>query len=201
MKWLDEQPNSSVVFLCFGSMGSFEEDQVKEIANALESSGYRFLWSLRQPPPKDKLQLSSEFENLEEVLPEGFLQRSKGIGKVIGWAPQVDILSHPAVGGFVSHCGWNSTLESVHSGVSMEIWPLYAEQQSNAFQLEIFNNRNPPVLVKAEEIGNGIKQLMVSENKITAKVREMKEKRKATLMEGGSSYVALGHFVEAVMKS
>lgn len=93
MKWLDEQPNSSVVFLCFGSMGCFEQDQVK----ALESSGYRFLWSLRQPPPKEKLQFPSEFKNPEEVLPEGFLQ--------------VAILSHPAVGGFMSHCGWNSTLE------------------------------------------------------------------------------------------
>ncbi|KAK4342402.1 hypothetical protein RND71_038218 [Anisodus tanguticus] len=81
MKWLDKQPNSSVVFLCFGSMGSFEEDQVKEIANALESSGSRFLWSLRQPPPKDKLQFPSEFENLEDVFPEGFLERTKGKGK------------------------------------------------------------------------------------------------------------------------
>ncbi|XP_059284654.1 anthocyanidin 3-O-glucosyltransferase 2-like [Lycium ferocissimum] len=215
MKWLDDQPNSSVVFLCFGSMGCFEEDQVKEIANALESSGYRFLWSLRQPPPKDKLQFPSEFENLEEVLPEGFLQRTKGKGKVIGWAPQVDILSHPAAGGFVSHCGWNSTLESVCSGVPMATWPVYAEQQSNAFQLvkdlgmavEIkmdyrkdLNSRNPTVLVKAEEIENGIRQLMDSENKIRAKVRDMKEKSKAAIMEGGSSHVALGQFVETVMK-
>ncbi|XP_059284655.1 anthocyanidin 3-O-glucosyltransferase 2-like [Lycium ferocissimum] len=216
MKWLDGQPNSSVVFLCFGSMGSFEEDQVKEIANALESSGYQFLWSLRQPPPKDKLQFPSEFENLEEVLPEGFLQRTKGRGKMIGWAPQVAILSHPSVGGFVSHCGWNSTLESVRSGVPMATWPMYAEQQSNAFQLvkdlemavEIkmdyrkdFMTINQPVLVKAEEIGNGIRQLMDSENKIRAKVREMKEKSEAAIMEGGSSYVALGNFVETIMKS
>nr|BAF96585.1 glucosyltransferase homolog [Lycium chinense]BAG80539.1 UDP-glucose:glucosyltransferase [Lycium barbarum] len=216
MKWLDGQPNSSVVFLCFGSMGSFEEDQVKEVANALESSGYQFLWSLRQPPPKDKLQFPSEFENLEEVLPEGFLQRTKGRGKMIGWAPQVAILSHPSVGGFVSHCGWNSTLESVRSGVPMATWPMYAEQQSNAFQLvkdlemavEIkmdyrkdFMTINQPVLVKAEEIGNGIRQLMDLVNKIRAKVRKMKEKSEAAIMEGGSSYVALGNFVETVMKS
>ncbi|XP_070037356.1 anthocyanidin 3-O-glucosyltransferase 2-like [Nicotiana tomentosiformis] len=215
MKWLDEKPNSSVVFLCFGSKGSFEEDQVKEIANALESSGYHFLWSLRRPPPKDKLQFPSEFENPEEVLPEGFFQRTKGRGKVIGWAPQLAILSHPSVGGFVSHCGWNSTLESVRSGVPIATWPLYAEQQSNAFQLvkdlgmaveikmdyrEDFNTRNPP-LVKAEEIEDGIRKLMDSENKIRAKVTEMKDKSRAALLEGGSSYVALGHFVETVMKN
>nr|XP_009794931.1 PREDICTED: anthocyanidin 3-O-glucosyltransferase 2-like [Nicotiana sylvestris] len=215
MKWLDEQPHSSVVFLCFGSKGSFEEDQVKEIANALERSGNRFLWSLRRPPPKDTLQFPSEFENPEEVLPVGFFQRTKGRGKVIGWAPQLAILSHPAVGGFVSHCGWNSTLESVRSGVPIATWPLYAEQQSNAFQLvkdlgmaveikmdyrEDFNKTNPP-LVKAEEIEDGIRKLMDSENKIRAKVMEMKDKSRAALLEGGSSYVALGHFVETVMKN
>ncbi|KAF3646189.1 UDP-glucose flavonoid 3-O-glucosyltransferase 6 [Capsicum annuum] len=135
MKWLDEQPNSSVVFLCFGSIGYFEEDQVKEITNAIESSCYQFLWSLRKPPPKDKLQFPREFENPKEVLPDGFLQRTKERGKVIGWAPYVAILSHLTVGGLTSHCGWNSILGSVHNGVSMATWPLHVEQQSNAFQM------------------------------------------------------------------
>ena len=65
---------------------------------------------------------------MEKVLPKGFLDRTVGIGKVIGWAPQVAILSHPAIGGFVSHCGWNSILESLWFGVSIAAWPLYVEQ-------------------------------------------------------------------------
>ncbi|MBA0797815.1 hypothetical protein Gohar_008475, partial [Gossypium harknessii] len=104
MKWLDEQPPSSVVFLCFGSGGNFNEDQVKEIASALEQSGHRFLWSLRQPPDPFKGPMASQtdYDDASEILPEGFLDRTHGIGKIIGWAPQVAILGHPAIGGFVS---------------------------------------------------------------------------------------------------
>lgn len=136
MRWLDKQPCSSVVFLCFGSMGSFDTKQVKEIARALELSGQRFLWSLRRPSQeKEKTELLKDYEDYDEVLPEGFLERTSGIGKIIGWAPQMTILSHPAVGGFVSHCGWNSTLESIWCGVPIATWPIFAEQQTNAFQL------------------------------------------------------------------
>ncbi|KAE8703900.1 UDP-glucose flavonoid 3-O-glucosyltransferase 6 [Hibiscus syriacus] len=137
MRWLNEQPRSSVVFLCFGSMGSFGVDQVKEIANALEKSGHRFLWSLRRPAEQVKgmNEYPTDYENVEEVLPEGFLNRTIGIGKIIGWAPQVAIISHTAIGGFVSLCGWNSTLESIWFGVPLATWPLYAEQQLNALTL------------------------------------------------------------------
>nr|GMC97909.1 anthocyanidin 3-O-glucosyltransferase 2-like [Ipomoea batatas] len=105
-----------VVFLCFGSVATFPESQLKEIAYALESSGQRFLWTLRKPPGPGSI-IATEYSNLEEVLPEGFLERAKNIGKIIGWAPQTAVLAHPAVGGFVSHCGWNSALESIWFGV------------------------------------------------------------------------------------
>ena len=74
---------------------------------------------------------STDYANLEEVLPEGFLDRTMSIGKVIGWAQQVAVLTHSAIGGFVSHCGWNSILESIWYGVPVATWPLYAEQQLN----------------------------------------------------------------------
>ncbi|CAO2830611.1 unnamed protein product [Amaranthus hypochondriacus] len=119
INWLNDQPSSSVVFLCFGSMGSFNEAQVKEIANGLEKSGHRFLWSLRKPPPEGKIGMPSEHETYIDALPEGFLNRTAERGKIIEWAPQVSILSHPAVGGFISHCGWNSTLESLWFGIPM----------------------------------------------------------------------------------
>ncbi|RVW42654.1 UDP-glycosyltransferase 71E1 [Vitis vinifera] len=71
IRWLDDQPTSSVVFLCFGSAGAFHMDQIKEIAIGLENSGHRFLWTLRRPPPKDKMTLSSDYVNFNEVLPKG----------------------------------------------------------------------------------------------------------------------------------
>nr|WIW42698.1 UDP-glycosyltransferase [Nicotiana tabacum] len=215
MKWLDDQPASSVVFLCFGSGGSFEKHQVKEIAYALESSGCRFLWSLRRPPTEDA-RFPSNYENLEEILPEGFLERTKGIGKVIGWAPQLAILSHKSTGGFVSHCGWNSTLESTYFGVPIATWPMYAEQQANAFQLvkdlrmgvEIkmdyrkdMKVMGKEVIVKAEEIEKAIREIMDSESEIRVKVKEMKEKSRAAQMEGGSSYTSIGGFIQIIMEN
>ncbi|KAL1823217.1 hypothetical protein ACET3Z_009995 [Daucus carota] len=84
MSWLDGQPCSSVVFLCFGSKGSFDKEQVKEIACALELSGHHFLWSLRCPSQtKEKRDLPKDYEDYNEVLPEGFLERTSGIGKLV----------------------------------------------------------------------------------------------------------------------
>ncbi|KAL6976026.1 hydroquinone glucosyltransferase [Sarracenia purpurea var. burkii] len=209
MRWLDNQAPSSVVFLCFGSMGSFDEEQVKEIAVALEQSGHQFLWSLRRPPSNGKRESPGEYENPKEVLPEGFLERTTKIGKVIGWAPQVAVLSHLAVGCFVSHCGWNSTLESFWCGVPMATWPMYAEQQLNAFQLvkefgvavEIKMESN--VIVTAAEIEGGIKRLMDDDTstEIRKKVKEIREKSKTAVAEGGSSYNSVGCFIEDVMNN
>ncbi|GMN27303.1 hypothetical protein TIFTF001_001593 [Ficus carica] len=214
--WLDKQPPSSVVFLCFGSMGSFGEEQAKEIALALERSGIRFLWSLRKPPQRGKVPVPSDYTDLNEALPEGFLDRTAEIGKVIGWAPQVAILAHPAVAGFVSHCGWNSTLESLWFGVPVATWPMYAEQQFNAFQLvrelglavEIkmdyrkeLGNDVEAVILRAEEIERGIKSVMEHDSDIRKRVQEMTDKSRKSMLNGGSSYSSLGRFIDDVMQS
>ncbi|CAK7345192.1 unnamed protein product [Dovyalis caffra] len=193
MQWLDHQPSSSVVFLCFGSMGNFGMEQ-----------------SLRQPPPKGKREAPSDYVNPEEVLPEGFLDRTAQIGKVIGWVPQVDILAHPSVRGFVSHCGWNSILESIWFGVPIATWPIFAEQQFNAFQMIVefglaeeirMNNRkefnmDDFEIVNAEDIEKGIKCLMELDNDKRGKLKEMSEKSRKALMNGGSSYTWLGHLTQ-----
>lgn len=209
MKWLDVQPPSSVVFLCFGSMGSFEPDQLAEMAIALEQSGCRFLWSVRSPESKDFTKPPGEYSGFLGILPEGFLERTKNRGLVCGWAPQVEVLAHEAVGGFVSHCGWNSTLESLWHGVPIATWPLYAEQQISAFELvselELAVNlkmdyrmENAENLVKAEEIENAIKCLMDTENPIRKRVGEMKEVSRKTIQDGGSSFISLGRLIEDI---
>ncbi|KAI4305637.1 hypothetical protein L6164_028993 [Bauhinia variegata] len=212
IKWLDDQPESSVVFLCFGSRGAFDGDQVIEIARALEESGVRFLWALRKPPPKGTMAAPTVYDNLEEILPEGFLDRTAQIGKIIGWAPQLEILAHRAVGGFVSHCGWNSTLESIYFGVPIATWPLYAEQQLNAFlilelglgveiamdfRVDFMSERN--VVLGSEKIVKGIKDLMVEESEIRKKSKEMSEKSRSTLAQGGCSYSYLGKFIDDIL--
>ncbi|KAF2305934.1 hypothetical protein GH714_008988 [Hevea brasiliensis] len=195
MEWLDDQPPSSVVFLCFGSMGGFEMNQAKEIACALEQSGHRFLWSLRRPPPKGKIELSADYQNFQEILPEGFLDRTAGIGKVIGWAPQVAILAHAAIGGFVSHCGWNSILESIWFGVPIATWPMYAEQQFNAFlmvtelglgvEIKMDYRRESEIIVSAQDIERGIRCVMEHDSEIRKRVKEMSENSKKALKDDG----------------
>ncbi|PON63504.1 UDP-glucuronosyl/UDP-glucosyltransferase [Parasponia andersonii] len=160
-------------------MGCLSGPQVKEIALGLERAGFRFLWSLRVPP-RTRLGLPSEYLNLDGALPSGFLERTArmGLGLVCRWVPQVTTLAHRAVGGFVSHCGWNSILESLWYGVPIATWPVYAEQQMNAFEMvkelglaiEIrLDYREGSDLVLAEEVEKGIKRLMISDNEVKSK--------------------------------
>ncbi|XP_027070088.1 UDP-glycosyltransferase 71K1-like [Coffea arabica] len=209
MKWLDVQPPSSVVFLCFGSRGTLEPDQLAEMAIAIEQSGYRFLWSVRSPGSKDFTKPPGEYSSFSGILPEGFLERTKNRGLVCGWAPQLEVLAHEAIGGFVSHCGWNSTLESLWHGVPIATWPLYAEQQICAFELvselELavdlkmdYRMENAENLVKAEEIEKAIRCLMDTENPIRKRVREMKEMSRKVIEDEGSSFISLGRLIEAI---
>lgn len=134
-------------------------------------------------------------------LPEGFLTRTREIGLVVPvWAPQVDILSHPSIGGFFSHCGWNSTLESIINGVPMIVWPLYAEQRMNATLLSdelgvAVRSKVPPWkgVVEREEIKRMVRKIMAEEDGIAmrGKVNELKLSAVKALSQGGSSYNAL----------
>ena len=119
LKWLDSKKTNSVIYICFGSLISFNDEHLMEIAIALESLGQQFIWVVK----KEKQ------EGIKEKwLPEGFEERIEGKGLIIrGWAPQVMILEHEVVGGFVTHCGWNSTLEGVCAGLPMVAWPVAAE--------------------------------------------------------------------------
>nr|UXB92740.1 glycosyltransferase [Helleborus thibetanus] len=201
MTWLDDQPESSVIFLCFGSRGTLDVPQVKELAKGLEQSGHRFLWSLRHPAT-DRSEPPSEYTNPEEVLPDGFLERVGGRGLICGWAPQVEILAHRASGAFASHCGWNSILESLWFGVPLLTWPLDAEQKLNAFQLvkdlglAVEMKGEGKNLVVAEEVEKSVRCVMECESEVRRKVKEMSEKCTRALLEGGSSWSSLGSLVE-----
>lgn len=140
LEWLDRQPAESVLYVSFGSGGTLSADQLAELAWGLEQSRHRFIWVVR-PPTKDSVsgslfKLGKRTDENPEYLPDGFTTRTQGSGLIVpAWAPQSDILSHPSVGGFLSHCGWNSTLESILNGVPIIAWPLYAEQRMNATML------------------------------------------------------------------
>ncbi|KAL5062398.1 hypothetical protein RYX36_024135 [Vicia faba] len=199
LKWLDEQPRGSVVYVNFGSGGTHTSAQTDELAFGLEMSEQRFLWVLRCP--NDKVENDSNFVASSNVdpfvfLPNGFVERTKGRGLVVPyWAPQAQILSHVSIGGFVCHCGWNSILESVVNGVPLIAWPLYAEQKMNAvlvseeIKVAIRPNVGEDGLVEREEIASVVMRLMESEEgkKVRSKIMDLKEAAANALKENGAS--------------
>nr|BAP90363.1 UDP-glycose: glycosyltransferase UGT92J1 [Fagopyrum esculentum] len=131
--WLDSKSPRSVIYVCFGSQNTLTGSQMMEMAMALEESGRFFIWVVRPP-------LGKEFADemtTEDWLPAGFEKRVEGRGLIVRkWAPQVEILSHGSTGAFISHCGWNSTLEAISYGVPIISWPMAGEQFFNVKLLE-----------------------------------------------------------------
>ncbi|XP_059627753.1 UDP-glycosyltransferase 71K1-like [Cornus florida] len=121
LNWLDHQLQSSMVFFYFGSLGSVRGAQLREIAIGLKRTGQRFLLSLRRPEAFE----SRDYTDLDEVLLNGFLERTAKTGLIYGWVPHVVILAHKAIGGLVSHCGWNSFMESLWYGVPVATWLVF----------------------------------------------------------------------------
>ncbi|XWS36776.1 hypothetical protein CRYUN_Cryun20dG0114900 [Craigia yunnanensis] len=212
MKWLDDQPPSTVVFLCFGSLLPMEKAQAMEIAKGLEQCGHRFLWSLQiqSSPNNEGLGTRpSNCTNLKEILPEGFLQRTEGRGMVCGWAPQVEVLAHKSIGGFVSHCGWNSILESLWYGVPILTWPMYAEQQLNALQMvkdlglavemSLDYKLGESDMVMANEIGKAIKCLMDDDNEVRTRVKNMSQVSREAVSCNGTSFTSYARLTELFM--
>ncbi|KAF6175405.1 hypothetical protein GIB67_036496 [Kingdonia uniflora] len=207
LAWLELQPSGSVVFLCFGSLGLFSKAQLKEIATGLEKSGQRFLWVVRSPPTDDKSKrfLAPPDPDLDTLLPHGFFDRTKERGLVLkSWVPQVKVLSHESVGGFVTHCGWNSVLEAVCAGVPMVAWPLYAEQHVNKtllveeMKLALPMNASDDGFVSSSEVEKRVTEVMGSGegNALRERTMRLKECAKVAMSEGGSSRRALAEVVE-----
>ncbi|KAD3069084.1 hypothetical protein R6Q59_016930 [Mikania micrantha] len=135
LRWLDGQPCGSVLYISFGSGGTLSSNQINELAMGLELSKQRFIWVVRSPNDQPNAAYFNSHDDKDplEFIPNGFLRRTIGKGLVVSsWAPQAQILSHSSTGGFLTHCGWNSILESVVHGVPAIAWPLYAEQKMNA---------------------------------------------------------------------
>ncbi|XP_061349856.1 hydroquinone glucosyltransferase-like [Gastrolobium bilobum] len=199
LRWLDEQPRGSVIFICFSSGGTLSSAQIDELALGLEMSEQRFLWVVKSP--NDKVANASYFiadshSDPFDFLPKGFVERTKGRGLVVpSWAPQARVLSHGSTGGFWTHCGWNSILESVVNGVPLVAWPLYAEQKMNAVLVtqDVKVALRPKVgengLVERQEIATVVKMLMEGEErkKLRFRMKELKEAAATAVGENGSS--------------
>ncbi|GAB4857513.1 hypothetical protein Ancab_015421 [Ancistrocladus abbreviatus] len=199
LPWLDEQPSGSVLFVSFGSAGTLSHEQTTELALGLEMSGQRFLWVFKVP--NDKAVNATYFyrsvdNDPSQYLPDGFLERTKTLGLVVpSWVPQVQILGHGSTGGFLSHCGWNSILESIDNGVPLIAWPLFAEQKLNAVQLTddlkvAFRvKHNEKGIVERGQVGNYVKRLIQGEegDLFRERMRALRRAAEAALGNDGLS--------------
>ncbi|KVH89053.1 hydroquinone glucosyltransferase-like [Cynara cardunculus var. scolymus] len=198
LRWLDGQPCGSVLYISFGSGGTLSSNQLNELAMGLELSEQRFLWVVRSPNDQPNATYFDSHGHKDPLgfLPKGFLERTKGSGLVVpSWAPQAQILGHSSTGGFLTHCGWNSILETVVHGVPVIAWPLYAEQKMNAvsltegMKLALRPKTGENGIVGRVEIARVVKGLLEGEEgkEIRSRVRDMKDAAAKVLSKDGCS--------------
>ncbi|XP_047339185.1 hydroquinone glucosyltransferase-like [Impatiens glandulifera] len=211
LKWLGGQPTNSVLFVSFGSGGTLTYSQLTELAHGLELSQQRFIWVVRIPcdgPAESNYFIDHSLNDPLSYLPKGFIDRVKGYGLVLpSWGPQAEILMHESTGGFLTHCGWNSTLESVVTGVPLIAWPLYAEQKMNAvlltddLKVALRAEADENGLVGRVEVARLVKTLMEGEEgeRVRSRMKELKEASKKVLAEDGSSTKALAEVAKKWM--
>eukprot|EP00253_Pinus_taeda_P002982 PITA_02982 len=195
MDWLNTKDPASVVYVSFGSMGVLSKEQIHEIALGLKASGYSFIWVIRPP-------------NNEECLPESFLYETSKQGLVVPWCYQLEVLSHASVAAFMTHCGWNSTLESLTLGVTILAFPQWTDQATNSKYIAEkwktglrLHKRSADGLVGKEEVEKCIKMIM--ETDVGVELREnalrWKTLSREAMMEGGSSDKNIEEFVQEIL--
>ncbi|KAF8400374.1 hypothetical protein HHK36_013672 [Tetracentron sinense] len=178
LSWLDGQKSASVAYVSFGTVMNPPPQEQAALADALEASGIPFLWSL-----KDRSKVH---------LPSGFLDRIKGRGIVVPWAPQSRVLAHSAVGVFVTHCGWNSVLESITGGVPMICRPFFGDQKVNGRMVEDMWGIGVGIeggYFTKKGMMNGLELILSDEKgkKMREKLRSLKELVEKAVLPNGSS--------------
>nr|UHH90497.1 UDP-glycosyltransferase [Nicotiana benthamiana] len=194
LNWLNHQPASSVVYVSFGSLAKLEAEQMEEVAWGLRNSNKNFLWVVRST---EKSKLPKNF--VEELASE------KGL--VVSWCPQLQVLEHKSIGCFLTHCGWNSTLEAISLGVTMVAMPQWSDQPTNAklvkdiCEMGVRAKQDEKGIVRREIIEEYIKIVMEEEKgkMIRKSAKKWKELARKAVDEGGSSDRNIEEFVSKLM--
>lgn len=191
LSWLDQKPPNSTIYVAFGSFTVFDEKQFQELALGLELCNRPFLWVVRQDMTQD----------INKSYPQGFQERVKNRGKIVDWAPQQKVLSHPSVACFLSHCGWNSTMEGVCNGLPFLCWPYFADQFLNQsyiaeyWRVGLRLDKDESGIVESGEIVKKV-ELLLSDKSYKSRVMDLRSKTMSSITEGGSSYKNFNSFVD-----
>ncbi|XP_061354585.1 gallate 1-beta-glucosyltransferase 84A24-like [Gastrolobium bilobum] len=200
--WLNSKPTSSVVYISFGSVVYLKQDQVDEIAHGLLESGVSFLWVMK-PPNK-----YSGHDPL--VLPDGFMEKAGNKGKVVKWSPQEQVLGHPSVVCFVTHCGWNSSMEAITSGMPLVAFPQWGDQVTNAkYLVDVFGvgvrmcrGEAANELITRDKVKRCLLEAIAGPKaeEMKQNMLRLKAAAEAAVAEGGSSDRNIQAFVDEVSK-
>ena len=208
MDWLDKQETNSVIYVSFGTTTTLTDEEIEQIATGLKQSKIMFIWVLRDA---DKGDIFDKNEGKRGELSKGFEERVEGMGFVVrDWAPQLEILSHPSTGGFMSHCGWNSTLESISMGVPIAAWPMHSDQPRNCvlitqvlkIGLVVKDWAKRHELVTASDIENVVRRLMETTEGDEMRERAIKLKNVVgtSMDEGGVSRMEMDSFIAHITR-
>lgn len=207
MEWLDKKEPKSVMYVSFGTTTAFTDEQIQELAIGLEQSKQKFIWVLRDADKGDVFD-GDEVRRVE--LPKGFEERVEGTGLVVrDWAPQLEILSHPSTGGFMSHCGWNSCMESITMGVPIAAWPVHSDQPRNTvlvtevlkIGLVVQGWAHRDELVTASTVESAVRSLIATKEGDEMRERSMNVKNAIMKSkDGGVSSVEMDSFIAHITR-
>ncbi|XAR64070.1 hypothetical protein NMG60_11024274 [Bertholletia excelsa] len=181
LTWLDQFPPSSAVYVSFGSTTELTPQQFNELALGLELAGRPFLWVVRL-----------DFVNSPFQYPDGFKERVAGFGKIVEWAPQEEVLAHPSIACFFTHCGWNSTVEGLTAGVPFLCMPYFADHFHDRnyicddWKVGIKLDPDDQKIISRHEIKTKLEKLL-SDKAIKENALKWKEKALRSISEDGSS--------------
>ncbi|KAL8489503.1 hypothetical protein ACS0TY_024934 [Phlomoides rotata] len=207
LKWLDTQGPNSVIFVSFGTTTTLSERQIQELAIGLENTNVRFIWVLRDADAGDVF--AGGIKRAE--LPRGFEERVRERGIVErDWVPQLEILGHSSTGGFMSHCGWNSCIESISMGVPIAAWPMHSDQPRNTvlvtevlkigLVVKDWARRNE--VVKAAVVERAVRKLMVLAEgaEMRKRAAELGGAVRKAVAEGGLTRLELDRFISHITR-
>ncbi|KAK1397494.1 Glycosyltransferase [Heracleum sosnowskyi] len=210
LKWLDNQASNSVIYVSFGTTTCLSDEQIQAIAVGLENSGQKFIWVLRDADKGDIFTRDVRKSDLPMGYEDRILEARQGM-IVRGWAPQLEILAHASTGGFMSHCGWNSCLESMSMGVPIATWPMHSDQPRNAVLITkvlklgiVVKDWTPGNdLVESLHIENAVKKLIASKegDEIRKRAVALRIDIKKSVAKGGVSRLELDSFIDHITRS